>query len=328
MANSTEDESPTFVNQEFSCVSGVTLAHRIILLMFGIPLSISAVVGNVLIIVVLHKVSSLHPPSKLLLACLAFTDLSVGLIAHPLFCGLFLFTPKRPSSCFRFLIVLNTSFLFSGVSFSTMTAISVDRLLALLLGLRYRQVVTVRRVKISIVALWILYSSVVMMAIYGNRRMAFGISSAGFVMCIVISTFCYTKIYRTLRLSQVQVQDQSHQGQPNEEGTPLNKERYKKTVSTALWVQITLLACYVPFGLISLFVITASRTPSIVFAWLLSITLLYFNSTLNPLLYCWKMRELRQEMKNVIRKIWCISDLSVRVHNTNEPHTWIAVEQI
>ena len=288
--------------------------------MFGIPLSISAAVGNVLIIVVLHKVSSLHPPSKLLLACLAFTDLSVGLIAQPLFCGL-LFPPKRPSSCSGFLIVLYTSFLFSGVSLSTMTAISVDRLLALLLGLRYRQVVTVRRVKISIVALWILCSSVVMMAIYGNRHMAFGISSAGFVMCIVISTFCYTKIYRTLRLSQVQVQDQSHRGQPNEEGTSLNKARYKKTVSTALWVQITLLACYVPFGLVSVFVITASRTPSIVFAWLLSITLFYFNSTLNPLLYCWKMRELRQEMKNAIRKIWCISELSVRVHNTNEPHT-------
>ena len=201
-----------------------------------------------------------------------------------------------------------------------MTVISVDRLLALLLGLRYRQVVTVRRVKISIVALWILCSSVVMVAIY-NRRMALGISSAGLLMCIVISTFCYTKIYRTLRLSQVQVQDQSHRGQPNEEGTSLNKVRYKKTVSTALWVQITLLACYVPFGLVSVFVITASRTPSIVFAWLLSITLLYFNSTLNPLLYCWKMRELRQEMKNAIRKIWCISDLSVRVHNTNEPHT-------
>ena len=306
MANATEDENPTFTNQEFSGVSGLTLAHKIIVLMLGIPLSISAVVGNVLIIVALYKVSSLHPPSKLLLACLAFTDLSVGLIAHPLFCGL-LFQTERPSSYSRVLIVLNTSFVFSLVSLSTMTAISVDRLLALLLGLRYRQVVTVRRVKISIVALWILCSSVVMVVIY-NQRMALDISSAGFLMCIVISTFCYTKIYRTLRLSQVQVQDQSHQGQPNEEGTPLNKERYKKTVSTALWVQITLLACYVPFGLVSVFVITASRTPSIVFAWLLSITLLYFNSTLNPLLYCWKMRELRQEMKNAIRKIWWISN--------------------
>ena len=306
MANATEDENPTFTNQEFSGVSGLTLAHKIIVLMLGIPLSISAVVGNVLIIVALYKVSSLHPPSKLLLACLAFTDLSVGLIAHPLFCGL-LFQTERPSSYSGVLIVLNTSFVFSYVSLSTMTAISVDRLLALLLGLRYRQVVTVRRVKISIVALWILCSSVVMVVIY-NRRMALGISSAGLLVCIVISTFCYTKIYRTLRLSQVQVQDQSHQGQPNEEGTPLNKERYKKTVSTALWVQITLLACYVPFGLVSVFVITASRTPSIVFAWLLSITLLYFNSTLNPLLYCWKMRELRQEMKNAIRKIWWISN--------------------
>ena len=164
MANATEDENPTFTNQEFSGVSGLTLAHKIIVLMLGIPLSISAVVGNVLIIVALYKVSSLHPPSKLLLACLAFTDLSVGLIAHPLFCGL-LFQTERPSSYSVVLIVLNTSFVFSLVSLSTMTAISVDRLLALLLGLRYRQVVTVRRVKISIVALWILCSSVVMIVI-------------------------------------------------------------------------------------------------------------------------------------------------------------------
>ena len=38
--------------------------------------------GNSLILIALHKESSLHPPSKLLFRCLATTDLCVGLIAE------------------------------------------------------------------------------------------------------------------------------------------------------------------------------------------------------------------------------------------------------
>ena len=40
------------------------------------------------------------------------------------------------------------------VSVSTSAAISVDRLLALLLGLRYRHVVTLRRVRVVIIFTW------------------------------------------------------------------------------------------------------------------------------------------------------------------------------
>ena len=47
-------------------------------------LSITAVLGNILILVALRKVSSLHPPTKLLFRCLATTDLCVGLVAEPL----------------------------------------------------------------------------------------------------------------------------------------------------------------------------------------------------------------------------------------------------
>jgi len=51
---------------------------------FNILLSITAVLGNTLILVALRKVSSLHPPSKLLYRSLAITDLCVGLITAPL----------------------------------------------------------------------------------------------------------------------------------------------------------------------------------------------------------------------------------------------------
>jgi len=47
----------------------------------NVLLSITASLGNILILIALHKVSPLHSPTKLLFQCLAFTDLSVGLIS-------------------------------------------------------------------------------------------------------------------------------------------------------------------------------------------------------------------------------------------------------
>ena len=44
-----------------------------------------SILGNCLILVALHKESSLHPPSKLLYRCLATTDLLVGLVNHPFY---------------------------------------------------------------------------------------------------------------------------------------------------------------------------------------------------------------------------------------------------
>ena len=51
----------------------------------NIFLSITATLGNVLILIALHKVSSIHPPTKLFFRCLAVSDLSVGLVVQPLF---------------------------------------------------------------------------------------------------------------------------------------------------------------------------------------------------------------------------------------------------
>ena len=47
-------------------------------------LSFTAFLGNALVLIALHKESSHHPPSKLLLRCLATTDLCVGLTSLPL----------------------------------------------------------------------------------------------------------------------------------------------------------------------------------------------------------------------------------------------------
>ena len=305
MANLTEDGNYTTTGLGFSCSLGLGTAQKIFISTINLPLSIFAVIGNLLIIITLRRVSCLHPPSKLLLSCLACTDLGVGLTSQPLY-YVFIMAPEHSRVCFfSSLLSLITGSIFCGVSSSTITAISVDRLLALSLGLRYKQVVTMRRVKALVGTHWVLWT-IIMLVAFQNYSIFLGIASAVFLLGIMISSFCYTKIYRTLRLSQAQVQSQGHQGQQNEEATPLNKARYKKTVSTALWVQMASLVCYLPFVLVIGFIsITEHETPSFNFASHLSTSLMLSNSTINPILYCWRMREMKRAVKHTIRQFCC-----------------------
>ena len=285
------------------CAPDLIKSHaKIIILSVNVPLSIIAFLGNVLIIVALLKpLSSLHPASKLLFGCLACTDLCVGIIIHPLFAN-FLMTPHHSERCFSAQIPLATlGILFCGVSLKSLSAISVDRLLVLKLGLKYREVVTLRRVQILVAAFWLLDAGSALVMFY-NARIGTNITFVVLILCTVTSAFCYTKIYITLRHHQTAVHDQ---GQQNAGGNALNIARYKKTVSSALWLQLTLVACYLPHGLLlSILAISGSVTPSLALTWALTSTLFFFNSSLNPFLYCWKMREVRQAVKDTIRQVW------------------------
>ena len=286
--------------QELFCTIPLGIHQKTFLLTLNIPLCITAFVGNVLIIVALQKVSSIHPPSKLLFGCLASTDLCVGLITQPLYIAINM-SPAYTKRCHHLTTLFNTiGCVFCAVSLLTLTAISVDRLLALLLGLTYRQVVTLRRVWAFVVSSWLFSAAVEMVVFFNFLIIALSIACIVLFLCIVTSTFCYMKIYFTLRHHQTQVRENVHQGQQNGGGIVLNIARYRKTVSSALWIQMTLLACYLPYSIVtSTVVITGSHTP---FPNHVTISLVLLNSSLNPFLYCWKMKEVRQAVKKTIRQ--------------------------
>jgi len=304
MANFTFNGNQTTI-QEYSCP--IDANRKILILTLTVPLSITAFLGNVLILVALQKVSSLRPPSKVLLGCLAATDLGVGLVTQPLRIG-YIMSPEHSKRCYYVnILYITLGFIFGSVSVLTLTAISVDRLLALMLGLTYKQTVTLKRVRVFAVTSW-LFSAALAVVIFYSFRIAISIICLTLLFCIITSTSCYTKIFLRLHHHQTQVQDQAHQGPPSGEGVTLNIARYRKTVSTALWLQVTLLACYFPFGLVTGVIVNiGSRTPSLNLFWSFTISVFLLNSSLNPLLYCWKMREIRQAVKNTVTQFCCLS---------------------
>ena len=150
--------------EQLYCLEGVTdkMSDQLtFLLVLNSFLSVSAFLGNALILVALHKESSVHPPSKLLLRCLVTTDLCVGLISEPLFVTCLISVLNEHRNICRYISAAGfiTSNILCGVSLFTISAISVDRLLALLLGLRYRQVVTLKRTYGVVIALWFVMPS-------------------------------------------------------------------------------------------------------------------------------------------------------------------------
>ena len=189
------------------------------------------------------------------------------------------------------------------MSLLTMAAMSVDRLLALLLGLRYKQIVTLKRTYVIVVTLWIITVIATL-----RRMLVFRIAQwFGRIIissCLIISIASYAKIFLALRRHQAQIQDhvQQQPGQPN----ALNMAQYRKAVYSALLVQLVLLACYVPVSVVGIVMGPREANLShLVFALGISSTLVNFNSTLNPFLYCWKISEVRQAVKQTIRQALC-----------------------
>ena len=271
--------------------------------------SITAILGNTLILVALHKESSLHPPSKLLYRCLATTDLLVGLISEPSAAAYYLLLAKEQrwsNVCFYFATITVVSFTtLSAVSLLTMTTISVDRLLALLLGLRYRQVVTLRRVRGLITSFWIVSLGFAVVTIW-EFSIGKSYNYSLILLCILVSLFCYLKILFTLRQNQTGAHQP--QGQPIGGGIPFNIARYKKTVTTAIWVGVTLVACYLPYSIVIAIITIHGSSPFLDAIWESTASLLCLNSTLNPILYCWKIKAVKQEVKTTIRQILCLSN--------------------
>ena len=266
-------------------------------------LSFTTFLGNTLILLALRKESSLHPPSKLLLSCLATADLCVGLTVEPLVVA-FLWTivneQWKMCRCV-YEVASTTGFILGAVSLWTLTAISVDRLFALLLGLRYRQVVTLKRTHLIIVTIWIVSTvSALKDNFFWNSPswLWFGIIVVS--LNLVISTFSYTKIFFTLRHRQNQVQDLvQHPNQTNE----LNIARYRKAVSTALWLQFTLVVCYLPYVIAVTLLTYTELSSTISLAITYTFTLVFLNSSLNPILYCWKIEEVGLAVKDTIRQV-------------------------
>ena len=270
-------------------------------------LCVIATIGNLLILVALRKVTFINPPTKLLFQCLAVTDLCVGLIEQPLFVTLLLRDFASPTALhYVSKVYSGLNFILGGVSVMTAATISTDRLFALILGLSYKPTLTVKRVRTVVIIFWLVSFSVGFSYCIGLHIVAYGTSFVTVVilLSILTSVFSFTKIVLKLRQQQAQVQQRFKQEQVNGGGIPLNIARYKKMVHSVAWLQMAMIVCYMPpLTVVILSRIVTQRVEKL-FLYYSAMTVLFLNSSVNPILYCWRIGEVKKEVKNTLKQIY------------------------
>ena len=116
--------------------------------------------------------------------------------------------------------------------------------------------------------------------------------------CVITTTFLNYKIYVAVRRHTNQIQAfQVQQEAQNEERA--NVGRLRKSGVTTVYVYLVFLVCYLPETCI-LWINALkfeSRINSVIYMVnLCTVTLVFLNSSPNPLIYCWNMRDIRHNV--------------------------------
>jgi len=273
-------------------------------------LSYTATLLNVVTIYAIRKTSSLPINMKTLLLNLAVTDVGVGLIVQPIYTSLLSkWLQQNTEDCnlrYAFVLIFST---FCLASFAGVVAVSVDRFLAIHLHLRYQELVTHKRVVAVVISIWLLSVIFSMAVVWLLPDVYSRVASFPGIFGLVLTTLVYIKIYLTARRHQNQIQGLQIQD-VRENNEMASFASLVKSVVGTFYVYLVFLICYLPMMIC--LVVTEINGPSISLkSWyIFSQTLIFLGSSLNPVIYCWKMRHIRHAIMDIL---WNIPWLRNRV---------------
>ena len=261
------------------------------------PLILVSIVSNALVLAAIIRTPSIRSKQMTMLCSLAVSDILVGLIAQPIY---FALLHTIDFDLYRVSAILG--YTLCGVSFLTITAITVDRFLALHYHMTYASLVTARRVKYTLIIIW-LFSLLIAGFHFLDFRVQNSLVSIVTISCLIICTFCYIRIYLIVRRHQFEINAQQQAVQSSDARKNLNMVRLRRSALNTFVFYIALILCYFPI-FVSL-ALTALSIKDWETEWEFANTAVFLNSSINPFLYCWRLRELRKEVIKTARQMIC-----------------------
>ena len=274
---------------------------------FNALFSFTAITLNIVTIIALRKPLTIPRALKIFLLSLAVSDLGVGLLVQPLQIIRLVMRIKENTQTRTFEITQNISYptanFLAFASLFGVVALAADRFLAVHFYLRYQELVTHKRVVTVVISIWII--SAILMLLYTRipSNVATIISVPVESVFYLTTALFYFKIYLAVRHHSNQIHVLQAQLAQNNEGDMENAARERKAAVGTFYVYLVLLICYVPST--CGWIIHTSTGPSTMLLQfgLYTNTLLFLNSSLNPLIYSWKMRHVRHAIMEILRNI-------------------------
>ena len=265
-------------------------------------LTYTAIMLNIVTIYAIRTTSTLAKTLKTLLLSLAVSDVGVGLFGQPFYTSFQVnWLQQNNPSCNLYRMLNIGSYLFSLASFLGVVAVSVDRFLAVHLHLRYQELVSYKRVVAVVISIWLVSAFASLMILWVSLSSLNLFLIIIVVFGLILTAVAYIRIYLVARRHKNQIH--SLQVQVEQTGEMAQFASLIKSAVGISYVYLVFLVCYLPH----MICITAIRINGASIAlkrfYHLSATLVFLNSSLNPVIYCWKMRHIRHAIMNILQKI-------------------------
>ena len=300
-----QDICPPYQNYQFDTLpaSFPYILNAVINVVLGLLASST----NCVVLAALYRSCSICLPSKLFLGGLVLSDLTVGLFVQPQFVG-FLVTKaddRTALSCFFARLYGFLASMLGCVSLFTIAGISFERYIALFMHVRYRRIVTARRVAAALSFTWSFAAFYASLWLW--KRLLWGFFTyVGMLGCIAAISLAQIRIYVRLRRQVCRrMREESRQFGAHQRQTrrpPPNSLKFRRMASSVLWIYSLFLLCYSPY--LATFLWLRYVKPSLLFQYIheLCMTLMHLNSCLNPFVYCVRLPEIRGEVLKILRK--------------------------
>lgn len=267
-------------------------------MLFYIFISLFTIFGNVLVCAAFIKdpYRQLRTLQNYYIISLGVSDLLMGLAAETLLIG----TYWNDSEA-----VFRAHYLFaiiSGVSsLLNMAALSIYRYFAVKMPLSFQEVLTRRRILVSIATIWIytLHFPVLPLAGFVDSRYQIYLYALGCFLPSVLIFMAYGGIFKSIRAHTQTLMNGLAIGNSALKNA---MAREKSTTKTMLIVLIVFFSFWFPFLLVDLIMVQCSscRTFSFHVARDVTLTLTYFSSCVNPLLYAWRVTQFRRAFIRIL----------------------------
>ena len=294
------------VSQRGPTYNHITIAACVFNSIFALP----TVLANAMILAAFWKTPSLRQPSSILLCGLALTDLGTGILVQPFFTVMNIgqMTCNPHVYSVGWIMTHGVGMFLVVVSALTMTAISVEKYLALFFHMRYEVVVTFKRVLVAYVCclvvpipfllhIWFVRDPIV----EAVRMSIYGISA---ILCFVATPLAYVRICAVVRRHLSQIQHQANlTASFHGDRAPLDMFKYKKSVVTMSCMLALFVLSYLPFTVCSAVYKFVGDTDALMATFNVCTIIIFFNSLLNPILVCLRMRKIRDFVKQTLMKM-------------------------
>ena len=270
--------------------------HYLINCILNAILCFTASTLNGITIYALRKASSIPKSLRTLLLSLAVSDVGVGFLAQPLYSALLgvAFQGKKNTPNYEkmFSGFMTTLHLFSAASYTGVVILALDRFLAIHLHLRYHELVTQERLLAVIVLNWVSAAMLSFLRLLVSKYIIYRIYAFLLISSVIMTSILYCKIYATTarHANQIHVMQVDSMRQTGQVG---DAARLRKSIAGTFLVYLAFLLCYLPHfaTFVAIFISGPSDTVQVWRSY--AVTIIYLNSSLNPLIYCWKMRQIR-----------------------------------